>query len=91
MLPHLCQKSQKKGDETQSRAIPIKRSASSPHRGTQAATTRATKFYSLNLLIWILCGKGVYDGRLVVSAGLSNTTWVPRLFNPTEVVYIKGS
>ena len=35
--------------------------------------------------------KGVYEGRLVVSAGLSNTTWVPRLFNPTEVVYIKGS
>lgn len=35
--------------------------------------------------------KGVYEGRLVVSAGLSNTTWVPRLFNPTEVVYIEGS
>jgi predicted MPP superfamily phosphohydrolase len=35
--------------------------------------------------------KGVYEGRLVVSAGLSNTTWVPRLFNPTEVVYIKES
>ena len=34
--------------------------------------------------------KGVYDGRLVVSAGLSNTASpVPRLFNPTEVVYAR--
>ena len=33
--------------------------------------------------------KGVYDGRLVVSAGLANTTWAPRLFNPTEVVYLR--
>jgi predicted MPP superfamily phosphohydrolase len=40
---------------------------------------------------WPRYTKGVYDGRLVVSAGLSNTTWVPRLFNPTEVVYIEGS
>lgn len=28
-------------------------------------------------------------GRLVVSVGLSNTTWVPRIWNPTEVVYIE--
>ncbi len=34
--------------------------------------------------------KGIYDGRLVVSAGLSNTAPVPRLFNPTEIVYIRG-
>ena len=34
--------------------------------------------------------KGVYEGRLVVSAGLANTAWVPRLFNPTEVVYLRG-
>lgn len=40
---------------------------------------------------WPRWTKGVYDGRLVVSAGLSNTTWVPRFFNPTEVVYIEGS
>lgn len=39
---------------------------------------------------WPRWTRGVYDGRLVVSAGLSNTTWVPRLFNPTEVVYIVG-
>ena len=32
--------------------------------------------------------KGVYDGRLVVTAGLTNTADVPRLFNPTEIVYI---
>lgn len=40
---------------------------------------------------WPRYTKGVYEGRLVVSTGLSNTTWVPRLFNPTEVVYIEGS
>ncbi len=40
---------------------------------------------------WPRWTKGVYENRLVVSAGLSNTTWVPRLFNPTEVVYIEGS
>ena len=34
--------------------------------------------------------KGVYDGRLVVSAGLSNTAPIPRLFNPTEVVYLQS-
>ena len=32
--------------------------------------------------------KGIYDGRMVVSAGLANTAApVPRLFNPTEIVY----
>ena len=31
---------------------------------------------------------GVYEGRLIVSRGLANTTFVPRLFNPTEMVYI---
>jgi len=41
--------------------------------------------------LWPRWTRGVYDGKLVVSAGLSNTTWVPRLFNPTEVVYIEGS
>lgn len=40
---------------------------------------------------WPRYTKGVYENRLVVSAGLSNTTWIPRLFNPTEVVYIEGS
>ena len=34
--------------------------------------------------------KGVYDGRLVVSAGLANTASVPRLFNPVECVYIES-
>jgi uncharacterized protein len=33
--------------------------------------------------------KGVYAGRMVVSAGLSNTTWIPRINNPTEIVYIE--
>ena len=32
--------------------------------------------------------KGVYEKRLVVSAGLKNTASTPRLFNPTEIVYI---
>ena len=31
--------------------------------------------------------KGVY-GRRVVSTGLANTARIPRLFNPTEIVYI---
>lgn len=38
---------------------------------------------------WPRYTKGVYDGRMVVSAGLSNTTWVPRIGNPTEVVYLE--
>ncbi len=33
--------------------------------------------------------KGVYEGRLVVSTGLTNTAWVPRIFNPTEIVYLE--
>ena len=33
--------------------------------------------------------KGKYDNRLIVSAGLSNTASpIPRLFNPTEVVFV---
>ena len=40
--------------------------------------------------MWPKLTKGVYDERLVVSAGLSNTAPVPRLFNPTEVVYVRG-
>lgn len=35
--------------------------------------------------------KGSNDCRLVVSRGLANTTWVPRICNPTEIVYISGS
>ena len=38
---------------------------------------------------WPRYTKGVYKGRLVVSAGLSNTTWVPRIWNPTEIVYLE--
>ncbi len=34
--------------------------------------------------------KGIYEnGRLIISAGLTNTAPVPRIFNPTEVVYIE--
>lgn len=34
--------------------------------------------------------KGIYDDRLVVSAGLANTSSIiPRVFNPTEVVYVR--
>lgn len=32
--------------------------------------------------------KGIYDGKLIVSAGLANTARIPRLFNPTELVYV---
>ena len=31
---------------------------------------------------------GVYDSRLVVSRGLANTTFIPRINNPPELVYI---
>ena len=32
---------------------------------------------------------GMYEGRLIVSRGLSNTAGLPRLGNPTEIVYIR--
>ena len=32
--------------------------------------------------------KGQY-GKMLVSAGLTNTTWIPRLFNPTELVIVE--
>ena len=32
--------------------------------------------------------KGIYDGKLIVSAGLSNTSKIPRIGNPTELVYV---
>ena len=32
--------------------------------------------------------KGICE-NMIVTAGLGNTTWIPRFFNPTEVVYIK--
>ncbi len=38
---------------------------------------------------WPKWTRGVYDGRLVVSTGLSNTTWIPRIGNPTEIVYLE--
>ncbi len=34
--------------------------------------------------------KGIYDEHLVVSSGLGNTTKLPRLFNPVEVVYVES-
>lgn len=33
---------------------------------------------------------GVIDGRFVISRGLSNTAWLPRICNETEIVYIEG-
>jgi predicted MPP superfamily phosphohydrolase len=33
--------------------------------------------------------KGMY-GKMCVSAGLTNTTWVPRINNPTELVIVEG-
>ena len=32
---------------------------------------------------------GVKEQRLVISRGLANCQWAPRLFNPTELVYIR--
>ena len=31
---------------------------------------------------------GIYDDKLIVSRGLANTSRIPRMFNPTELVYI---
>ncbi len=31
---------------------------------------------------------GIYDGRLIVSRGLANNAFVPRLFNPCELIFI---
>ena len=39
---------------------------------------------------WPSLTSGVHEGRLVISRGLSNTAKAPRLFNPTEVVYVEG-
>ena len=33
--------------------------------------------------------EGVHEKRLVISRGLANTASIPRLFNPTEIVYIR--
>ena len=40
--------------------------------------------------VWPKLTKGIYDGRQVVSAGLSNTAPAPRFFNPTQVVYVRS-
>ena len=32
--------------------------------------------------------KGFYNGNLLVSAGMTNTAPVPRVFNPTEIVIV---
>lgn len=37
---------------------------------------------------WPQYTKGLYHNRLVISAGLSNTARIPRICNPTEIVYI---
>lgn len=39
---------------------------------------------------WPRWSKGVYDGKMVVSTGLANTASIPRLFNPTEIVYLES-
>lgn len=40
--------------------------------------------------LWPKWTRGVYEEkRLIVSAGLANTASVPRLFNPTEVVFVE--
>ena len=33
--------------------------------------------------------KGIYDGKMIISAGLANTSKIPRLFNPPEIVYVE--
>lgn len=31
---------------------------------------------------------GLYDGRLIITRGLANTTWIPRIGNPKELVFV---
>lgn len=33
--------------------------------------------------------KGIYDNKLIVSAGLANTTYIPRLNNPRQLVFVE--
>lgn len=51
---------------------------------------RWTGVYAPGQGLWPRWTRGLYDGRLVVSAGLANPTPIPRLFNPPEVVYVEG-
>ena len=37
---------------------------------------------------WPRYSKGMYD-KMIISAGLTNTTWVPRINNPTELVIVE--
>ncbi len=39
--------------------------------------------------LWPKLTSGVYDGRLVVSRGLSNTAKIPRINTPVEVVFVE--
>ena len=39
---------------------------------------------------WPKYTEGVHENRMIISAGLSNTARIPRLFNPVEIVYIEG-
>lgn len=39
--------------------------------------------------IWPRYTGGLYEERLVVSRGLSNTSFLPRVGNPTELVYVR--
>ena len=32
---------------------------------------------------------GILDGRCIISRGLGNHTWIPRIFNPTELVILE--
>ena len=48
--------------------------------------------YDANGLCRSDCGEDGHSdvgGRLVVSAGVSNTTWIPRFFNPMEIVVVE--
>ena len=38
---------------------------------------------------WPKWTSGIIDGRMVVSRGLANTAKLPRINNPTEIVYME--
>lgn len=45
-------------------------------------------FYAYGQGLFPKYTKGIYDGKLVVSAGLANTSRFPRINNPPEIVFV---
>lgn len=57
--------------------------------GGQISIGRYGLFVPGQRKLWPRYSGGLYDNKLVVSRGLSNTLPIPRIGNPTELVYVK--